>query len=235
MHLRPTHPLRDINDLDEMIKKIIEDSTVDSIRSVCPTTVTPYKMWFKDENDNLKPVVTTDIVDAYNMPRQLLPQTYMQNASIDVVRSKTILEKNSMTGKTIKGYVISYNADIDTEEDYIHAEQLSIIKDSKKKKLKFCFDIDGIIALKTSNNDYTQSKPIKRNIELINTLYDMGHTIILFTARGSETKIDWKDLTKKQLKDWGVNYSELLFGKPNADFYIDDKFIEIPSIQQLIE
>ena len=32
-----------------------------------------------------------------------------------------------------------------------------------------------------------------------------------------------RDLTEKQLEKWGVKYHELLFGKPHADVFIDDK------------
>ena len=45
----------------------------------------------------------------------------------------------------------------------------------------------------------------------------------MFTARGSTTNIDWTTLTKQQLKDWGVMYNKLIFGKPDADVFIDDK------------
>ena len=33
------------------------------------------------------------------------------------------------------------------------------------------------------------------------------------------------ELTKEQLKQWKVNYHELLLGKPAGDIYIDDKGI----------
>ena len=60
-------------------------------------------------------------------------------------------------------------------------------------------------------------------IAIINNLYDDGHKIIYFTARGYVTGIDWEEVTRKQFKKWGVRYHELKFGKPNADIYIDDK------------
>ena len=34
-----------------------------------------------------------------------------------------------------------------------------------------------------------------------------------------------RDLTEKQLEKWGVKYQELLFGKPHADVFIDDKAV----------
>ena len=60
-----------------------------------------------------------------------------------------------------------------------------------------------------------------------NKLYEKGEKIILFTARGAATGIDWKELTKKQLKDWNVKHHELRFGKPHADVFIDDKAQDI--------
>ena len=32
-----------------------------------------------------------------------------------------------------------------------------------------------------------------------------------------------KILTINQLKNWGVMYDQIYFGKPSSDFYIDDK------------
>jgi len=94
----------------------------------------------------------------------------------------------------------------------------------------FCFDIDGVIMTLVPDNDYRNAKPIKNNIKIINKLFDKGHTIILLTARGYITKIDWQELTKAQLSEFGVKYHELHFGKPAADFYIDDKMITIDQI-----
>ncbi len=75
--------------------------------------------------------------------------------------------------------------------------------------------------------DYYNSSPYKHNIEKINTAYDEGHTIIYWTSRGSRTKIDWRELTERQLANWGAKYHELHLDKPYYDFIIDDKAIEI--------
>tara|TARA_B100001121_G_C18671591_1_gene614182 strand:- start:554 stop:850 length:297 start_codon:yes stop_codon:yes gene_type:complete len=90
--------------------------------------------------------------------------------------------------------------------------------------MTYCFDIDGTICSNTNGN-YDQAQPIYERIKVINKLYDEGNEIIFFTARGTTTKIDWKELTEKQLKDWNVNFHKLIFGKPNADIFIDDKGI----------
>ena len=64
-------------------------------------------------------------------------------------------------------------------------------------------------------------------IKKINKLYDEGNIIKFFTARGNLTKVDWREITENQLKDWGVKYHSLIFGKPFGDIYIDDRMGEL--------
>lgn len=89
-------------------------------------------------------------------------------------------------------------------------------------KKTYYVDIDETICY-NKNKNYSEANPIYKNIEKINKLYEKGNTIIYWTARGTITKIDWKKITKKQLKDWGVKYHKLKFNKPFYDFFIDDK------------
>ena len=82
-------------------------------------------------------------------------------------------------------------------------------------------DIDGTIC--SQEEDYRDAKPYLQRIYKINQMYDTGNEIIFFTARGNKTGIDWKRVTKRQLKSWGVKYHKLILNKPYADMYIDDK------------
>lgn len=84
-------------------------------------------------------------------------------------------------------------------------------------------DIDETICNSPNKPDYNDSTPIKKNIKKANKLYDEGHEIIYWTARGTQTGIDWSDITKKQFKEWGVKYHDVKFGKPYYDLFIDDK------------
>ena len=86
----------------------------------------------------------------------------------------------------------------------------------------YVFDIDGTICTNTYG-EYKKAEPFLENILKVNSLYENGNYIKYFTARGSGTGIDWQDLTKKQLDSWGAKYHELILGKPEGDFYIDDK------------
>jgi hypothetical protein len=90
----------------------------------------------------------------------------------------------------------------------------------------YCIDIDGTICT-ISVNDYSSAEPYTDRIEQLNCLYDEGNRLIYFTARGSLSGLNHEELTKKQLKEWGVKYHEILFGKPAADYYIDDKATDI--------
>lgn len=90
--------------------------------------------------------------------------------------------------------------------------------------MKYCVDIDGTICNNTFGK-YEQAEPWAEAIAKVNALYDEGHQIIFFTARGSTTQIDWRPLTEKQLKEWGVKYHKLILGKPEADIFIDDRAI----------
>jgi len=87
---------------------------------------------------------------------------------------------------------------------------------------KYCIDIDGTICTNTNGN-YEKAEPFPGRIEQINQLHKEGNTIILFTARGTSSGVDWEEVTKIQLNKWGLFYDELLFGKPEADIFIDDK------------
>ncbi len=235
VHLRPTHPIRNSGDITAMIQKLFDNPTLDSVRSVSAARFTPYKMWFFDTTSGLlNPVIESpDIKEAYNQPRQKLPLAYEQNASIDVVRSTVILG-GSMTGQKIAGYPMSHCFDIDQEGEFLEAQQFSLLRDCFKgdgfRQMRFVIDIDGIIAGITKENNYSRADPLTKNIDKINKIHELGHYIVLFTARGYKTGIDWSETTRKQLERWGVKYHELHFGKPHADFYIDDKFLSLDLI-----
>ena len=88
-------------------------------------------------------------------------------------------------------------------------------------------DIDETIAKRPNENciDYTKTVPCPENIKKINKLYDDGHKIVYWTARGSGTGIDWQEITEKQFEKWGVKYHELILKKPLYNVFIDDRNI----------
>ena len=100
-------------------------------------------------------------------------------------------------------------------------------------KKTFVVDIDGVLATITPGNDYNQAEPLSHNIREINRLYEAGHRIILFTARGTMTGLNWREVTEEQMRTWGLNYHELHFGKPAGDYYIDDRMLPLEGLAQL--
>lgn len=236
VHLRPTHPFRKEGDIDAMVETLLANQDVDSVRSVSRARQTPYKMWVFERDSTMKPVATCDVEEAYNAPRQALPEVFMQNACIDVVRTSTLIEKQSMTGDVIAGYVMDYDFDIDTEDDFLKAELCLTASEKLKhgEKLKVVCDIDGVIARKTEDNDYSGATPLEKNIAAINRIHSQGHEVALHTARGYATGLDWEETTRSQMERWGVLYDGLIFGKPDADFYVDDKLISLDSLVELL-
>ena len=89
--------------------------------------------------------------------------------------------------------------------------------------MRYCFDIDGTIC--STDCHYKDAKPYKNVIKKINSLYNLGNSVILYTSRGSGSGTDWSEFTKKQVDGWGVKYHELLLGKPMYDIFVDDRAI----------
>ena len=97
--------------------------------------------------------------------------------------------------------------------------------------MTYVFDIDGTICTKIEDGDYSNALPIQERIDIVNSLYDEGNTIIFQTARGmgrsgNSQAFAWtafERITKEQLDMWGVKYHSVFLGKPAGDVYIDDK------------
>lgn len=96
----------------------------------------------------------------------------------------------------------------------------------------YCFDLDNTLCI-TVNGDYNNSKPIVKAINTVNLLYERGNKIIIFTARfmgkmkgnlEMVNKVGYK-FTKNQLIDWGLKHHQLILGKPEYDYIVDDKSI----------
>ena len=89
-------------------------------------------------------------------------------------------------------------------------------------------DIDGTICTEVKQfpkeeRHYHLHKPLHDRIAIINELYDDGHTIVYWTARGASSKGDYAELTKQQLKEWGASFHKLKMKKPYYDLFICDK------------
>tara|TARA_Y100000034_G_scaffold136585_1_gene213992 strand:- start:1187 stop:3004 length:1818 start_codon:yes stop_codon:yes gene_type:complete len=97
--------------------------------------------------------------------------------------------------------------------------------------LRVCFDLDNtLVTYPDVIGDYSSVRPITRNIEFLKLLHRLGHHIIIYTARRMRTHkgnvgaivADIGEVTIETLKRFSIPYDELYFGKPYANFYIDD-------------
>jgi len=88
-------------------------------------------------------------------------------------------------------------------------------------------DVDGVLC-HTKDAEYSAAKPIHENIAKINELYDEGHYVVIWTARGATTKKNWRPVTQAQLSLWKVKHHELRMDKPFYDEFIDDKARSAP-------
>ena len=91
--------------------------------------------------------------------------------------------------------------------------------------MTYLIDIDDTICTLSGSMQYETAQPIPKAIEKVNRLFEEGHEIIFWTARGTRSGVDWRQLTEAQILSWGVQYHELRFGKPVYDVFIDDKNI----------
>jgi len=96
---------------------------------------------------------------------------------------------------------------------------------------RYCFDLDNtLVTFPKIPNDYNSVLPIEKNINFLRYLKRLGHIIIIYTARRMKThngnvgkiSADIGRITFDTLEKFNIPYDEIYFGKPYADFYIDD-------------
>ena len=159
---------------------------------------------------------------------------YLKNNKVDIF---TI-------GSDYKGY--KDIADIEKYAKVIFIERTPDISTSQlktsldhKKYNRLVIDVDNTICF-VYNRDFVNALPNIEVIDKINSLYDEGWEIYLFTARGDnscktleEKEAKYFNVTSNWLKNNGVKYHRLMFGKPNGDYYIDDKNLSIKEFLEL--
>jgi len=118
LQLRPTSPIRFLHEIEACIKLLHTHPDAESVRTITPSPITPFKMWFMDAEDQpLRQLLYVDGIDEpFNMPRQKLPPTYWQTGTYDLIRRDVIMKKDSMTGKTILPILIENAMAIDIDD-----------------------------------------------------------------------------------------------------------------------
>lgn len=104
-------------------------------------------------------------------------------------------------------------------------------REKPQQKPRVCFDLDNtLVSFPQVPNDYTTVLPLQNNIDYLRFLKSKGAYIIIYTARRMKTHkgnvgaivADIGKITIDTLERFEIPYDELHFGKPHADFYVDD-------------
>jgi len=123
VNLRPTCPLRNVHDINLAITKMLE-TDCDSVRTVTRAKDHPYWM-MKFKGDQLLPFLDDIDIQKYYR-RQLLPDAYILNGGVDVMKAAIIETHTNLYGTHIKGVLMpaERSVDIDTVVDVKIAEAL---------------------------------------------------------------------------------------------------------------
>lgn len=120
--LRPTSPFRPPNLIEKGLDLLKSNPSASSIRSVAKSEEHPYRQWVND--GVFIKGFSSNIIEPYNLPRQLLPNVYFQTGDIEIVRRSTI-SNGSISGEKVLPLLIDHDQilDIDSEKDWTNAEK----------------------------------------------------------------------------------------------------------------
>lgn len=225
--LQPTSPLRRVCDVEATVAALVAEGR-DAVWTVSSTDrkYHPLKQLAIEEGR----LRLCDPAGARIVARQQLSPTYHRNGAAYALTRACLMEQGVLLGDNSGAVVVEEpRLSIDTEDDFARAENALATRaaDRMQRGRIFVVDIDGVLATIVPDNHYPKAEPIRENVARVNALHAAGHRIVLFTARGSATGLDWERVTRDQLAAWGVRFDELRFGKPAADYYIDDRMITL--------
>lgn len=128
IQLRPTQPCRTISLINKTIDTFISHiDNYTSLRTVSVLTHSPFKSYIIS-NNVLIPLFQSyeSIHEPFNQCRQILPQCYIHNGYVDIVKPDTLQKYKSVTGPKIFPFVMDQPEfiDIDTNKDFQLATKL---------------------------------------------------------------------------------------------------------------
>jgi len=120
--LQPTSPVRRPEDIEKMIKLLL-DSNADSCVSICHFDEPhPFKLKVISEDGLLIPFMDKTTSE---IPRQSLPKVYALNGAIYITRVETILKNKTFFPSRTIPYIMNNNINIDSEEDFAYLNTMS--------------------------------------------------------------------------------------------------------------
>jgi CMP-N,N'-diacetyllegionaminic acid synthase len=138
--LRPTSPFRKIETIKRAMAQFLDQPKVDSIRAVEKCSQHPGKMWVI-ENNIMYPLLPFKIGKTafHSSQYTMLPEIYVQNASLEIANTNVISKYQSISGTMIapfftneeEGFDINNPIDWELAELYIRNKKFSLINISK--------------------------------------------------------------------------------------------------------
>lgn len=133
VQLKPTNPLRRVEHIDKCLEVFFNSPNIDAVITITKSPAHPLKSW-KFTGEFLEPFVPEKVYgikEAAKMPRQTLPEAYVNNSCVHVINPKTILEKNSSIGTKVKGVVLSREDSINIDDKLDFKIAQILIKERK--------------------------------------------------------------------------------------------------------
>lgn len=125
--LRPTSPFRMPETIQRAWKEFISTERIDSLRAVEPCGQHPGKMWVIN-NSRMTPLFPFSINNTpwHSNPYQILPEIYVQNASLEIAYTSVVFKQGNISGTVIQPFLTSNHEgfDINKEDDWRVAEIL---------------------------------------------------------------------------------------------------------------
>ena len=131
--LEPTSPLRDNNDIDRSIKKIIKRKGESLVSTSKAEKLNPAYLYSKTKLEKIRPIKSYTKQGGYKyIRRQDLDDIYFSEGTIYISKVKTLLKKKTFFHKETLMYVLPKwkSLEIDDKLDLILAE--AIIKNKRK-------------------------------------------------------------------------------------------------------
>jgi N-acylneuraminate cytidylyltransferase len=134
LRLPPTSPLRTAAHIDEGIEVLLNDESLDAVRPIVEAPKHPYKFWkIAQDGTTLEPFLPkafTGFDEPQNLPRQLFPKVHMHTGAMDIMRTKTVRELKSTSGKRLGFFFMSPedSVNIDSPMDFEMAEKYLTFK-----------------------------------------------------------------------------------------------------------
>jgi CMP-N-acetylneuraminic acid synthetase len=105
-----------------------EAESMDSLRAMEITNTHPGKMWRLGDDNRATPFLSQidQKIPTHDRPTQSLEKLWIQNASLEFIRFRSLVESKTISGKKVFGYIMPglEGLDVNTQFDWDYLENL---------------------------------------------------------------------------------------------------------------